>query len=145
MNTIIITSDLGEDKDIILQEGFVLAEKMKADVELLVIINKNLDYIPADIGMNFTDQWEARTYMATTEMEHIKSKYPGVNSRVVVFIGDPKEAIIDRAVEIKASIIVIGTHGRTGLSHLLMGSTAEYVIRHSPIPVLVIPLNNYQH
>jgi nucleotide-binding universal stress UspA family protein len=64
---------------------------------------------------------------------------------MIVFVGDPKDSIIERAIEIKASMIVLGTHGRTGLSHLLMGSTAEYVIRHSPIPVLVIPINNYPH
>lgn len=145
MNTILITTDLGKDKDTIIKEGITVAHKMQADIELLVVINKNLDYMPADIGMDFADQWEARTYMAQKELEGIKSQYPDVNCKIVVIIGDPKESIIDRAIEIKASMIVLGTHGRTGLSHLLMGSTAEYVIRHSPIPVLVIPLNNYQH
>lgn len=145
MNTILITTDLGKDKEIIIQEGITVANKMKADIELLVVINKNLDYMPADIGMDFADQWEARTYMAKKELESIVERYPGVPCKMVVFIGDPKESIIEHAIEIKASMIVLGTHGRTGLSHMLMGSTAEYVIRHSPIPVLVIPLNNYQH
>jgi universal stress protein A len=145
MNKIIITTDLGKGKDIVIKEGLILAKKMQADVELLVIINKNLDYMPADIGMNFTDQWEARKYMAKKELEEIIVPYPNVNIKIVVFVGDPPNSIIERAIEIKASIIVIGTHGRTGLSHLLMGSTSEYIIRHSPIPVLVIPLNNYEH
>ncbi|HWY98467.1 MAG TPA: universal stress protein [Bacteroidia bacterium] len=39
----------------------------------------------------------------------------------------------------KADMIIMGTHGRTGLRHLVMGSVAEYVIRHATIPVLVIP------
>ena len=38
-----------------------------------------------------------------------------------------------------ADLIVMGTHGRTGLSHILMGSIAEHVVRHAKIPVLIIP------
>ena len=37
------------------------------------------------------------------------------------------------------TFVVIGTHGRTGLLHLLMGSTAEYIVRHSRLPVMVVP------
>ncbi len=145
MNKIMITTDMSKDKEIIIREGLIVAKKMQADVELLAIINKNLDFMPADIGMAFADQWEARKYMVQKELEVIKTAYPDVDIHIVVFVGDPQKAIIERAIEIEASIIVIGTHGRTGLSHLLMGSTAEYVIRHSPIPVLVLPLNNYIH
>tara|TARA_R110000868_G_scaffold358814_5_gene620584 strand:+ start:5352 stop:5537 length:186 start_codon:yes stop_codon:yes gene_type:complete len=39
----------------------------------------------------------------------------------------------------EADIIVCGTHGRTGLLHLLVGSVADYIIRHSKIPVMVVP------
>ena len=145
MNKIIITTDLSKDKDIVIREGLIIAKKMQADVELLTIINQKLDFMPADIGMNFANQWEARKFIASKELQQVKDANPDLSIDVLVFIGDPQQAIIDRAIEIKASIIVIGTHGRTGLSHLLLGSTAEYVIRHSPIPVLVLPLNTYAH
>ena len=52
--------------------------------------------------------------------------------------GKPKQIILDVAHNWEADIIVIGTHGRTGIEHLLMGSVAENIIRHSDIPVLVI-------
>ncbi len=145
MNKILITTDLGKDKDIVIREGMSLASTMNADVELLTVVNKNIEYMPADIGMDFADQWEARKYWVKKELEAIKDQYAQLKIKVVVFVGDPKLSIIDRAVEKSANIIVIGTHGRTGLMNLLMGSTAEYVVRHSPIPVLVIPLNNYSH
>lgn len=48
------------------------------------------------------------------------------------------EAIIELAGELKAELIAVGTHGRTGISHALMGSVAEKVVRQSPLPVLVI-------
>ncbi len=145
MNKIIITTDLSKDKEVIIKEGLVLAKDLKAEVELVTIINKNIDYMPADIGMNFGDQWEAREYAAKTTLEDIKEKHPDLNIKVVVFLGDPKQDIIEYAIESKATIIVLGTHGRTGIQHLVMGSTAEYIIRHSPIPVLVIPMNKYLH
>jgi nucleotide-binding universal stress UspA family protein len=53
--------------------------------------------------------------------------------------GHPADEIVAAAREWGASYIVIGTHGRTGVSRLLMGSTAEAVVRHAPCPVLIIP------
>jgi nucleotide-binding universal stress UspA family protein len=53
--------------------------------------------------------------------------------------GKPYETILKVASEWAADLIIIGTHGRTGLSHLLMGSVAENVVRHSEIPVMIIP------
>lgn len=47
-------------------------------------------------------------------------------------------SIVDRARQIGADLIVMGTHGRSGLSHLLMGSVAEKVLRSAPCPVLVV-------
>ncbi len=59
---------------------------------------------------------------------------PAVECQVV--IGDPYQRIIDAAEGMDA--IVMSTHGRTGLAHLLIGSVAEKVVRHAPIPVLTI-------
>ena len=53
--------------------------------------------------------------------------------------GKPYEIILKVANEWGADLIVIGTHGRTGISHLLLGSVSEHVVRHTSIPVLVIP------
>jgi len=145
MNKVLITTDLSKDKDVIIEEGLVLAKNLRAEVELITVINRNIEYMPADIGMNFSDQWEAREYIAKTTLEEIKEKHHDLDIKVVVFLGDPKQDIIEYAIESKTTIIVTGTHGRTGLQHLVMGSTAEYIIRHSPIPVLVIPMNKYLH
>ena len=52
--------------------------------------------------------------------------------------GDPAEEIVRRARDEKADLIVMGTHGRTGLGRLLMGSVAELVMRRAPCPVLTV-------
>lgn len=54
-----------------------------------------------------------------------------------VAIGTPYEKILARASEWGADLIVMGTHGRTGLAHLLVGSVAEAVVRHARLPVLI--------
>ena len=53
--------------------------------------------------------------------------------------GHPGDQICSRAADHRVDLIVTSTHGRTGLKHIFIGSTAEYVVRHSPCPVLVIP------
>jgi len=53
--------------------------------------------------------------------------------------GVPHVEIVRLAGEIGADLVVMGTHGRTGLQHVLLGSVAERVVRSSPVPVLVVP------
>jgi nucleotide-binding universal stress UspA family protein len=52
--------------------------------------------------------------------------------------GDPAEAIVQIAGEVDAGLIVMGTHGRSGLGRLLLGSVAERVLREAPCPVLTV-------
>ena len=51
--------------------------------------------------------------------------------------GDPRTAIVDEANERKADLIVIGSHGRTGVRRWLLGSVAEHIVRHAPCSVEV--------
>jgi nucleotide-binding universal stress UspA family protein len=53
--------------------------------------------------------------------------------------GFPEQEILSIAKEWEADLIVMGTHGRSGLGRILTGSIAEYIIRHAEIPVMVIP------
>jgi len=53
--------------------------------------------------------------------------------------GHPGQLICDAVKDYKADLIVTSTHGATGLKHILLGSTAEFVVRHAACPVLVVP------
>lgn len=55
-----------------------------------------------------------------------------------VITGRAHHVITEAAAEMKSDLIVIATHGHTGLEHLLLGSTAENVVRHAPCPVLSV-------
>ena len=62
----------------------------------------------------------------------------GVTADVFVRVGKPADEIIRFATEHAADVIVMGTHGRTGIRHLIAGSVTERVVRTSPVPVLTI-------
>ena len=64
-----------------------------------------------------------------------------VRCETLVMSGDPAERVLETARGLAADLIVMGTHGRRGLSHLVLGSVAERVVRESPVPVLSVHAN----
>jgi nucleotide-binding universal stress UspA family protein len=80
---------------------------------------------------------------APEDIQALKNKLaamtvPGCVVDHIVEVGDAGKAILDLAQERKCDLIVIGTHGRTGLGRLLMGSVAEQVLRKAQCPVLTV-------
>jgi nucleotide-binding universal stress UspA family protein len=62
----------------------------------------------------------------------------GVKATSEFLWGRPSDALVEAAVRAKASLVVLGTHGRSALEKLLIGSTAERVLRLCPVPVLTV-------
>ncbi len=98
--------------------------------------------ISADIEM-----WDARSAekieeQARQHLEGIKAKAEkaGVACEVLLHFGDePYRSIVDEAAKRRVKVIVMGSHGRTGLTRLMMGSVVSRVIGHAPCKVLVVP------
>ena len=67
-----------------------------------------------------------------------------IEADLVVKYGDPFTEILSCAKSRKNDVIVMGTSGRTGLKHVVMGSVAEKIVRYSPIPVLVVKHENHE-
>jgi universal stress protein A len=63
----------------------------------------------------------------------------GLSVKTIVVVGAAFQQITDAAAREKADLIILSTHGFTGLKHILMGSTAERVVRHAKCPVLTLP------
>jgi nucleotide-binding universal stress UspA family protein len=74
------------------------------------------------------------------QLEQIRPLDPGIRVRHVLLDGDPAAEIVRYAQEMNMDLIVMGTHGRTGLERLLMGSVAEKVMRQATCSVLVVKL-----
>ena len=69
-------------------------------------------------------------------MTELKATVP--DAETFIREASPRPMIVESATDLHCQMIVMGTHGRSGLAHLLWGSVAEYVARHSKVPVLTI-------
>jgi nucleotide-binding universal stress UspA family protein len=78
----------------------------------------------------------ARAQMQKVEQE---TDFGGVPHETTVVIGRPADEICRCAEQLRADLVIIPTHGRTGLVHVLIGSTAKHVVRYAHCPVLVVP------
>jgi nucleotide-binding universal stress UspA family protein len=85
---------------------------------------------------------EALREHADTELAKALSVAGIGEARRRITIGDPASEIIDVAREIEANLIVIPSHGKTGLRRWMIGSVAEKVVRRTPCPVLVLPIRS---
>jgi len=132
--------------------GFDIANSFKAQVGLVHIVEPMItppsgggDVILGSstqgLSVNDIELMNIQSDASETLIERTIKKFGG-NLQVTHFneFGNTADGIIDCGKEFKADLIVIGTHSRTGLDRLLMGSVAEHVVRHSEIPVLVVPM-----
>jgi nucleotide-binding universal stress UspA family protein len=62
----------------------------------------------------------------------------GVPVEYLIWTGDPGDAIVEAATSERADMIVVGSHGRSGLGRALLGSVSDFVVRHAPCPVMVV-------
>ncbi|MCV2219395.1 universal stress protein [Thauera sp. Sel9] len=81
---------------------------------------------------------EIKQNAAEDMQQFCQANFTGLDSTTHVVFGSAHEELLREAERIGADLIVMGTHGRTGLEKLLMGSTAEKIVRSSPIPVLTV-------
>jgi len=123
------------------KKGFALANQLNATVGLLFVIDRNKETVSADLDITPEESQTVLLKRAEETIEQLIKMYDGTGE-VFRFTpeGFPKEEIIATSLQWNADLIVMGTHGRTGLSHLLMGSVAEYVIRHATRPVMVVSM-----
>jgi len=93
-------------------------------------------YVPLEVRKaHFKLVRQAKAVLARLARKTVNSQ---MQSKVVVRIGVPHKAIVDVARAMAADLILIGMHGSSGLKRALLGSTAEFVVRHAPCSVLVL-------
>jgi universal stress protein A len=96
------------------------------------ITKEDLEKVQKNIGEYLNNQYKER---------YVKKIENGIKFEIVTKSGREDEEIIKFAKKEKVDLIVMGTHGRTGIPHIFCGSIAEKVVRRSPFPVFVIPFN----
>ena len=145
MNTILIALDFSEFSPEVKAKGYALAQRVGATVTLVSITPIYMEYVRPDTGEVMVEDPAIRQQKAEVMLKEISGTHRDVPTEILSLVGDPKKSILETIARINPAFVVVGTHGRTGLSHFLVGSVAEYVIRHSPIPVLVVPYRTDQH
>jgi len=91
-----------------------------------------------DSGVLLARRQEEASQELGREAQKCRDEVPGLSIDTRIMVGIPFKEICRLADEEQFGLIVIGTHGRTGLSHLLIGSTAERVVQHASCPVLSV-------
>lgn len=122
--------------------GYEMAALYKAEVALLNIIEPAPPVANADFGFApvMIDVYDNSLENSNVLLKEIEKKYGnGCKTTYLSILDTATNGILQQAEEWHADLIVIGTHGRTGLNHFLMGSVAEHVARKSACPVLIVP------
>ncbi|MEJ2471553.1 MAG: universal stress protein [Desulfuromonadales bacterium] len=138
---ILFATDFSEGSDYAFQAALSIARKYSGTLNIIHVINEPVDlrgfYVP---HISFDKLEEEIEQGAEKLMEKFCRKHLQDFSQYATFVlpGIPADEIIKKAQELKTDLIVMGTHGRTGLDHVLFGSTAEKVVRKSPVPVMTI-------
>ncbi len=146
-----IAMDYDPTAQIVAETGFALAKSMGAEVILLHVISDPVYYSSTDYSpiMGFTGymdldplQLESAEGLKKASLFFLeKSKFhlgdPDI--KTVVREGDLADSILKAAWEYHADIIVLGSHSRKWLENIVMGSVTEKVLRHSAIPLFIVP------
>lgn len=144
---ILTAIDFSESSECALDYALTLATQFNAELAIIHVINEPVDlrgfYVP---HISFEQLEKEIEESAAKMMETFCSSKLGAfsNYTTTIATGIPCDEIISAAAKIDASLIVLGTHGRTGLDRILFGSTAERVVRSACCPVLTVRLPTLQ-
>ena len=127
--------------------AFVRRMSWPADTAMIVVSAVQLP----SVAYSSSESFAPTTIDTGTWLKDLTKLHEGLASRAArkladegfqtqsrVLQGDPREALIDEAKKERADLLVVGSHGRTGLEKLLMGSVASHVVTHAPCSVLVV-------
>jgi nucleotide-binding universal stress UspA family protein len=134
--------DFSKGSDRAVEQAAILAKALGAPVELLHVYQLPIVALP-DGAIAATPDFIAKLMshaQETLDMHREQLAAQGVHASTQLIEGAPIEAILARAKESGASMVVLGTHGRSGFKRFALGSTAESVVRHATVPVLTVHL-----
>jgi nucleotide-binding universal stress UspA family protein len=139
---ILVPTDFSDNSLAAVRYAAELADKFGAELVLLHVVQDVALVLP-DAVMPTPVVTPDLTQMADAAKaglaKIIDSQNLGrLNPRSEVRVGSPAAEIDAAAKDLKADLICVSTHGRTGLAHLLLGSVAERIVRYAPCPVLIV-------
>jgi len=138
---ILVPIDFSEHSKNALQYAVSFAKKFQSELILIYVVEPTI--YPADFSFGQVAvpsiEKELRERGTVELNQLVETQIAGVlPARAMVRTGKPFLEIIDTATEEEVDLIIIATHGHTGVEHILFGGTAEKVVRKAPCPVLIV-------
>jgi len=156
MKKVLIALDYDPTAQKVAEEGYKFAKTMGAEVTLLHVISDAVYYSSTDYSpiMGFTgylntNPLDLNTIEVLKEaslkfLDKTKNHLGDTAIRTMVAEGDFADAILESAKSVHADIIVLGSHSRKWLENIVMGSVTEEVLRHTTIPLFIIPTKKHK-
>jgi nucleotide-binding universal stress UspA family protein len=149
MKKVMIALDYDPTAQQVAETGFKLAKTLRAEV-ILLHVKTDLAYYTSsevDAGLEFISMapWkliagdEDLDKAAQQFLDKTKHHFGGDNIQTLVKEGDIAGAIIEAAQDMHVNIIVMGSHSRKWLENIVMGSVSEKVLKHTSVPVFIVP------
>ena len=150
INKVLVPIDFSDYSKSALKYAVNFAKSFNAEIILIYVVEPVIyppDFSMGQIAMpSINTEWDDR---AKDELQKLaKSEIIGaVKVKTIIKTGKPFVEIIETAKEENVDLIIIATHGRSGVEHILFGSTAEKVVRKAPCPVLTLrePLKGFDY
>ena len=141
-------TDFSDNSREALEYALAFSKWQSAEIVLLHVCEE-VEYAPPEYYMDKDEsvrQLKERSGAALAALDKVAATHEdsGVQISTTIASGKPFDEIIKTAQDIGADLIVLGTHGRTGLAHILIGSTAEKVVRKASCPVLTVRSSSHK-
>lgn len=156
-NTILVALDTEEDCTSVFEQAMDIAKQMGVGLEVMGVLTPASDdmlawgtYYPGvsvystdateEIWQSYQQRYEDHKNRAKVVLDRLVNQAlsAGIIADFFQTEGSAGKEICDRAKEIQADLIIVGSHGRRGLSEIFMGSVSNYVMHHAPCSVLVV-------
>lgn len=142
---ILVPVDFSDAAHGVLEYALDLARDRNAEVTLLHVVGIPVAPFDPAYGVAADPKMVVDLQSgAERGLADLAAKFPGAPVRTRVLTGSPSREIVREAKEWNADLVVVGTHGRTGLRHVFLGSVAENVVRLCPCPVLTLRLKGFE-
>lgn len=155
---VLIALDYNPTAQKVAEVGYAFAQSMGAEVSLLHVITNPIDYTSSEHVpiMGFTGFLNEKTGAIQIEsvdqlkdasqafLDKSKNHLGNEDIKTIIKEGELSETILNTAKLVHADVIVMGSHSQKWLENIIMGSVTETVLRHTSIPLLIIPTKKYE-
>jgi len=142
IKSILIPTDFSEASESALNVGIAIAKRQKADVTILHIVDRLAYLQPTEVflpELQVTPDFSVMFAEKLKELSENLQKKTGLNVTYKIFVGQPADQICSYAFKQSTDLIVMGTHGISGVRQFFLGSDAYKVVKNAPCPVLTVP------